>query len=185
MRRVPTQDATIAGISALELPMLQPVSMPSDDCPELPLRISGPCLVTPDRNRCSVPAEWVGKVVSVRISANSIPVVAGGKLVVGHERRFGRGAADLRAVAFFVDSGQSPVHCAQACHSPLGCCRLRWRRFGFTRANRSGGIAPAQTFSRLPARPGWRHRIGQNPSCQRTRCRRRPSRRAHTLVQRR
>jgi transposase len=89
-RRHPTQEATIAEIFALEQPMLQPVSMPFDAYIELPLRVSSTCLVTVDRNRYSVPAEWVGKVVSVRISAHSIRVVAGGELVARHERKFGR-----------------------------------------------------------------------------------------------
>ena len=40
--------------------------------------------------RYSVPAEWIGKVVSVRISADMIRVVAGGELVARHERQFGR-----------------------------------------------------------------------------------------------
>ena len=70
--------------------MLQPVSMPFDAYIELPLRVSSTCLVSVDRNRYSVPAEWVGKVVSVRISAHSIRVVADGELVARHERKFGR-----------------------------------------------------------------------------------------------
>ncbi|WP_426038441.1 IS21 family transposase [Cypionkella sp. TWP1-2-1b2] len=89
-RRHPTQDATIAEIFALEQPMLQPVSMPFDAYIEQPLRVSSTCLVSVDRNRYSVPAEWVGKVVSVRISAHGIKVVAGGELVARHERKFGR-----------------------------------------------------------------------------------------------
>ena len=94
-RRHPTQEATIAEIFALEQPMLQPVSMPFDAYIELPpifevWRASCTCLVTVDRNRYSVPAEWVGTVVSVRISAHTIRVVAGGELVARHERKFGR-----------------------------------------------------------------------------------------------
>ena len=77
-RRHPTQEATIAEIFALEQPVLQPVSMPFDACIEQPLRVSSTCLVSVDRNRCSVPAEWVGKVVSLRISAHGIRVVAYG-----------------------------------------------------------------------------------------------------------
>ena len=92
-RRHPTQEATISEIFALEQPMLQPVSMPFDAYIELPLRVSSTCLVSVDRNRYSVPAEWVGKVVSVRISAHGIQVVAGGELVARHERKFGRCSA--------------------------------------------------------------------------------------------
>lgn len=64
--------------------------MPFDTYIELPLRVSCKCLLTVDSNRYSVPAEWAGKVVSVRISAHSIRVVAGGELVARHERKFGR-----------------------------------------------------------------------------------------------
>ena len=75
--------------------MLQPVSMPFDACIERPPifdvgRVSRTCLVSVDRNRYSVPAEWTGKVVSVRISAHGIKVVADGELVARHERKFGR-----------------------------------------------------------------------------------------------
>ena len=44
-------------------------------------------------------------------------------------------------------------------HSPLGCCRLRWKRFGPMRSNSSRGIAPSQNFCWLPARQGWGHWI--------------------------
>ena len=70
--------------------MLQPVSMPFDAYIELPLRVSSTCLVSVDRNRYSVPADWVGKVVSVRFSAHGIRVRPGGELVARHERKFGR-----------------------------------------------------------------------------------------------
>ena len=99
-RRHPTQEATISEIFALERLMLQPVSMPFDAYIELPLRVSSTCLVTVDRNRYSVPAEWVGKVVSVRISAHGIKVVAGGELVARHEGQVRAQPADLRAPVY-------------------------------------------------------------------------------------
>jgi hypothetical protein len=86
----PSLDRTIADVFASEQPLLQPLSMPFDAYIEQPLRVSSTCLVSVDRNRYSVPAEWVGKVVSVRISADVIRVVAGGELVAKHERQFGR-----------------------------------------------------------------------------------------------
>jgi hypothetical protein len=89
-RQHPTMDMTIADVFASEQPLLRPVTMPFDAYIEQPLRVSSTCLVSVDRNRYSVPAEWVGKVVSVRIIADTIRVVAGGELVARHQRQFGR-----------------------------------------------------------------------------------------------
>lgn len=73
--------------------------MPISNCPPIfeIWRVSSTCLVSVDRNRYSVPAEWVGKVVSVRISAHGIRVVAGGELVARHEGQVRAQSADLRA----------------------------------------------------------------------------------------
>jgi hypothetical protein len=46
------------------------------------LRVSSTSLVRVDRNRYSVPAVWAGRVVSVRLTAERLRVVAG-KLVQG------------------------------------------------------------------------------------------------------
>ncbi|WP_376750413.1 Mu transposase domain-containing protein [Stutzerimonas nitrititolerans] len=54
------------------------------------LRVSSTCLVQVDRNRYSAPAEWPGKVVSVRCSATDIRIVAAGQVIAKHLRRFGR-----------------------------------------------------------------------------------------------
>ena len=60
-------------------------------------RFSGTCLVSADRNRTSVPAEWTGKVVPVSLGAHSIKVVAGGGRVARHEHQVRAQAADPRA----------------------------------------------------------------------------------------
>ena len=91
--RHPTQDATISEIFALEQSMLQPVSMPFDAYIELPLRVSSTCLVSVDRNRYSVPAEWVGKVVSVRISAHGICAVPARPRAGDRPRGYGGGSS--------------------------------------------------------------------------------------------
>ena len=57
---------------------------------EQPMRVSSTCLVTVDRNRYSVPAAWVGKVVSVRVSADRVRVVAADTQIADHVRQFGR-----------------------------------------------------------------------------------------------
>lgn len=53
-------------------------------------RVSSQCLICIDRNRYSVPAQWANRVVSVRLTANRIRMVADGKVIACHERRFGR-----------------------------------------------------------------------------------------------
>lgn len=73
-----------------ERPALNPVSMPFDSYVEQSLRVSSTCLITPDRNRYSVPAVWAGKVISVRLSAESVRAVADGREIACHVRVFGR-----------------------------------------------------------------------------------------------
>ena len=89
-RRHPTQAASIADVLQMEQPHLRPVTMPFDGYVEQLLRVSSTCLVSVDRNRYSVPAEWAGKVVSVRISAGTIRIVADGQELACHTRHFGR-----------------------------------------------------------------------------------------------
>src|SRR5665647_563827 len=54
------------------------------------LRVSSTCLVRADRNRYSVPANFAGKAVSVRLTADQVRIVAEGKVIAEHARRFGR-----------------------------------------------------------------------------------------------
>lgn len=54
------------------------------------MRVSSTSLVRVDRNRYSVPAVWAGQVVSVRLTAERLRVVAEGQLVAEHARQFGR-----------------------------------------------------------------------------------------------
>lgn len=89
-RRHPQQPLTIAEAMAQEQPSLRPVSMPFDGYVEHTMRASHTCLLSIDRNRYSVPADWAGKVVSVRLSADRIRVVADGAEIASHRRSFGR-----------------------------------------------------------------------------------------------
>ncbi len=89
-RTHPDKQSTIAEAWAAERPALRQVSMPFDGDVEQPLRVSSTCLISVDRNRYSVPADWAGMVVSVRISATHIRVVAEGQTLAEHERLFGR-----------------------------------------------------------------------------------------------
>jgi transposase len=88
-RQHPTQPSqTIADCFVHEQPLLRPVSQPFAGYIEHLAKVSKLCLVRWDRNTYSVPAEWVGKVVSIRITANQIRVVAGGQTITEHPRCF-------------------------------------------------------------------------------------------------
>jgi len=54
------------------------------------MRVSSTCLVRVARNRYSVPADFAGKVVSVRLYADKVRIVAESKVIADHARRFGR-----------------------------------------------------------------------------------------------
>ena len=90
-RRHPAQpDRTVAECFAEERPLLRPVTAAFDGYVEQTLRVSSTCLVRVDRNRYSVPAALAGKVVSVRVTADAVRVVADGEAVAEHPRGFGR-----------------------------------------------------------------------------------------------
>ena len=52
--------------------------------------MSSTCLVRLDRVLYSVPAQWVGQIVSVRVTAYSLNVVAKGEIIATHQRCFTR-----------------------------------------------------------------------------------------------
>jgi len=85
------QGRTVADCFAEEQPLLRPVTAAFDGYVEKSLRVSSTCLVQADGNRYSVPAEWAGKVVSTRLTADKLRVAADGQLLAEHARRFGRG----------------------------------------------------------------------------------------------
>ncbi|WP_208854844.1 Mu transposase domain-containing protein [Chromobacterium haemolyticum] len=81
---------TVAAAWTDERQQLTPIAMPFDSYVEQALRVSSTCLVTIERNRYSVPAQWAGKVVSVRVSTGQIRAFADGAEIARHDRRFGR-----------------------------------------------------------------------------------------------
>jgi hypothetical protein len=81
---------TIAECFAQEQSLLMPVKASFDGYIEKAKRVSSLCLVSIDRNRYSVPAELANKVVSVRLTADRVSVVADGQLITEHPRSFGR-----------------------------------------------------------------------------------------------
>lgn len=89
-RMHPNKLCRITEAWAAEQPALRPVTMPFDGYVEQPQRVSSTCLISVDRNRYSVPAAWAGKVISVRISATHVRIVAEGNAIAEHERLFGR-----------------------------------------------------------------------------------------------
>jgi len=90
-RKNPQQTSrTIADCFAEEQSLLNPVKAEFDGYVEKTLRVSSTCLVRVDHNRYSVPAEWANRVVSVRITADRLRIVAEGHIVAEHPRCFGR-----------------------------------------------------------------------------------------------
>jgi hypothetical protein len=84
------KDRPIADVFAEEQGRLRPLSTSFDGYFEQPCRVSSTCLVSYDRNRYSVPAEWAGQRVSLRAWADRIGVVAEDTLIAEHVRSFGR-----------------------------------------------------------------------------------------------
>ena len=80
---------TIADCFAQEQPLLRNITRPFAGYIEHLVKVSKLCLVRWDRNRYSVPAEWAGKVVSLRVTAHQISIVANGQIIAEHERCFG------------------------------------------------------------------------------------------------
>ena len=90
-RRHPEQTArTIADCFAEEQPLLLPIKAVFDGYVEKTMRVSSTCLVKVDHNRYSVPAEWVNRVVSVRLTADRLRLVADGQVIAEHDRCYGR-----------------------------------------------------------------------------------------------
>lgn len=91
-RKHPEQvEHTIADCFAEEKPLLIPVKAVFDGYVEKTLRVSSTCLVKVNHNRYSVPAEWANHVVSVRITADRLRIVAENQIIAKHPRCYGRG----------------------------------------------------------------------------------------------
>lgn len=84
------RERSIGEMFAEERPQLRPITMPFDGYFEQVSRVSSTCLVSYDRNRYSVPAEFAGQRVSLRAYADRIRVAAEGRMIADHARFFGR-----------------------------------------------------------------------------------------------
>ena len=89
-RKHPESERSIAESFAAEQSALRPISTPFDGYVETSVRVSSTCLVRADRNRYSVPSQYAGKVMSVRISAEHIRVVTDNQVIAEHPRSFAR-----------------------------------------------------------------------------------------------
>lgn len=84
-------DLTVAEMLEHEQPALMPMPAPFDGYVETLGRVSSTGLATVARNRYSVPCEWVGQMVSIRLYPERIALVAQDGEIVRHERLFERG----------------------------------------------------------------------------------------------
>jgi len=82
---------SIADVLEQEQTELMPMPSSFDGYVENPARVSSTCLVNVKVNHYSVPCEWVGQIVSIRLYPERINVVANEKLIASHARCFARG----------------------------------------------------------------------------------------------
>ena len=71
-----------------EQPRLMPVPPAFDGFVEHIKRVSSTCLITFERNRYSVPAQWANRRIQLRVYAQELLMVAEGKQVAKHARIF-------------------------------------------------------------------------------------------------
>lgn len=83
-------DKTVAEVFSAEQPLLRQISAPFDGYVEQILRVSSTCLVTIERNRYSVPAQYARQVVSVQTTADRIKIVVDDVIIASHARLFSR-----------------------------------------------------------------------------------------------
>lgn len=83
-------DRTVAEVWEEERPTLVPMPTPFDGFIEHHKRVSPTCLVVFERNRYSVPAALANQVISLRVYADRLVMVAHSVIVAEHERIFTR-----------------------------------------------------------------------------------------------
>lgn len=84
-------DLSVAEMLEHEQPALMPMPAPFDGYVETLGRVSSTGLVTVARNRYSVPCEWVGQMVGIRLYPERVALVAQDGEIVRHARLFERG----------------------------------------------------------------------------------------------
>lgn len=83
-------ELTIADVWQDEVARLMPCPRPFDGYVEQPVRVSSTSLITYQRNRYSVPCEWVNQMVSLRVYPETLLVVAQDASLVRLTRSFER-----------------------------------------------------------------------------------------------
>ena len=73
-----------------ERPLLMPLPAAFDGFVEQAKRVSSTCLITFEHNRYSVPASFANRVISLRVYAERLVIVAEAQVVAVHERVFTR-----------------------------------------------------------------------------------------------
>lgn len=81
---------TVADVWADEQQVLLPMSPPFDGFIEHAKRVSPTCLVVFERNRYSAPASFANQVISLRVYADCLVMVAHGEVIAEHARVFSR-----------------------------------------------------------------------------------------------
>ena len=84
------QGLSIAEMLELKLPHLMPMVTPFDGYVETLGKVSSTCLVSYERNRYSVPCEWVGRLVSIHVYPERLDFIADDARVASHARSFER-----------------------------------------------------------------------------------------------
>ena len=87
-RKHPDLAQTIAECFQQEQPLLRKITTPFAGYVEHLMKVSRTCLVRVDRNQYSVPVRWSGQVVSVRVFAGHLDIVAEGRTIATHHRSF-------------------------------------------------------------------------------------------------
>ncbi|MCP5245521.1 MAG: IS21 family transposase [Burkholderiales bacterium] len=87
-RRHPDFAQTIAECFQQEQSLLRQITTPFAGYVEHLMKVSRTCLVRVDRNQYSVPAQWSGQVVSVRVFADRLDIVSEGRTIATHQRSF-------------------------------------------------------------------------------------------------
>ncbi len=90
LRHTEYGELTIAEMLEHEQPSLMPMVTPFDGYVETIGKVSSTSLVNVDRSRYSVPCEWVGQIVGVRIYPERIDLVAEDTVVASHLRALER-----------------------------------------------------------------------------------------------
>lgn len=95
-------DKTVWQVFEEERPYLRKQSTPFNGYQTEERRVNSECLVNFDRNHYSVPCEYAGKAVSVRVYAERLVFAVDGVTVAEHEREFGKGCHILNPLRYLA-----------------------------------------------------------------------------------